>query len=225
MKDNTKNRLNFGFIAITTAAFILAYIPILNIPFTWFTTFFHEISHGLMAVLTGGEVHSINLHLRGSGLCTSSGGIRFLVTFAGYPGAVFWGFLLYLMADEVSHKNTNILACMMAGLIAIVALLWGSGLITWGIMAFMLVVLLSIIKLQEATLMKTALKFIGIYVLLDAIRFPLYLIDGRHFGDGATMSNLTGLPEIVWVIIWLGIGVGGLLILWRLSKRPQNKET
>ena len=74
---------------------------------------------------------------------------------------------------------------------------------------------LSVMKLQNAQLMKMALKFIGLYVLLDAIKAPLHLLDGRHFGDGAKLSELAILPEIVWVLIWLVIGLSGLYYLWR----------
>ena len=77
----------------------------------------------------------------------------------------------------------------------------------------------SIIKLQETGLMKLALKFIGIYVLLDAVRAPLYLIDGRNYGDGAQLAELTGIPEILWVSLWLVIGFSGVFYLWTVSKK------
>ncbi len=219
-KQQAGKSVSLEFIALVIAAFILSYIPIIHIPFTWIMTFFHEISHGIGALLTGGSVEKIHLHLMGSGLCYTSGGIRFVVLQAGYIGAVLWGILIYEMADAINHKNTNILAMFLAGLVAISALLYGRDMITWIILLILFGLFVSIMKLQEAYLMQLALKFIGIYVLLDAVRAPLHLIDGRHYGDGAKLADLTGLPEIVWVTIWLVIGLGGAFFLWKTSKKP-----
>lgn len=217
-KESAKKKVSLEFVMLVVAAFILSYIPIINIPFTWIMTFFHEISHGIAALLTGGSVEKINLHLMGSGLCYTSGGSRFIILQAGYIGAVLWGILIYEMADEFSHKNTNILAIFLAGLILVSALLYGRDIITWIILLILFGLFVSITKLQEAYFMKISLKFIGIYVLLDAVRAPLHLIDGRNFGDGAKLSDLTGIPEIIWVLIWLAIGAGSLYVLWRANR-------
>ncbi len=215
-----KKSIRFRFIALVSAAFILSYIPIVNIPFTWIMTFFHEISHGISALVTGGSVEKIKIHILGSGLCYTSGGIRFIILQAGYIGAVIWGIVIYEMADKISHKSTNILAIFLAGLIVVIAVLYGRDIITWIILLILFGLFVSIIKLQEAYFMRLSLKFIGIYVLLDAVRAPLYLIDGRHYGDGAKLSDLTGIPEIIWILIWLAIGIGGALYLWKSSKKP-----
>lgn len=142
-----------------------------------------------------------------------------MVLQAGYIGAVIWGIMIYIMADELNHKSTNILAGLIAGMLGLSALLWGRDIITWLILIILFSLFVSIIKLQESHFMKLFLKFIGIYVLLDAVKAPLHLIDGRHYGDGASLSDLTGIPELFWVLIWLGIGIGGTLILWKSSRK------
>ncbi len=218
-KKSAEKSISLEFVILVVVAFVLSYIPIINIPFTWIMTFFHEISHGIGALLTGGSVEKINLHLTGSGLCYTTGGSRFVVLQAGYIGAVIWGIVIYEMADEISHKSTSRLAIFLAGLVAISALLYGRDVITWIIMLAILGLFVSIVKLQETYLMKLSLKFIGIYVLLDAVRAPLHLIDGRNFGDGAKLSDLTGIPEILWVLLWLAIGASGALYLWKTSKK------
>ena len=60
--------------------------------------------------------------------------------------------------------------------------------------------------------------------MLDAIRSPLYLLDGRDLGDGATLASLTLLPEIFWVVLWFAIATGGLYLLWRLSAEDEHEE-
>ncbi|MFQ5534642.1 MAG: M50 family metallopeptidase, partial [Sphingomonadales bacterium] len=83
------------FVLLVVGAMLLSVIPIVSLPFSWTATFFHEISHGLMAIATGGSIVKINLYPNGAGLCTSIGGSPFLIAFAGYFGAVLWGVLIY----------------------------------------------------------------------------------------------------------------------------------
>ena len=215
--DQTKVKRNslLTFFSLIVMAFFLSYIPLANLPFSWMQTYFHEISHGIAAMLTGGSVVSIELHLLGSGLCTTVGGSRFIVAFSGYFGAAIWGAFIYTMVDNVSKKRSISIAGIMIGMIVLSALFWGRDLITLLIMGMMIVPFAVIIKTRSQFLVKYFLQFLGIYILLDSIKSPLHLIDGRYYGDGVTLSKLTGIPEIIWVFIWLCIGMCALYILWK----------
>ena len=140
-------------------------------------TFFHEISHGIAALVTGGSIDSIRLHLRGSGLCTTIGGNSFIISLAGYLGAVIWGMGIYLMADKLNKRHTDEMALFMAAIVLLSAVLWGRDLITLLIMAVLITLLLTVMKLNDNAYIKIGLKFIGIFILLDAIKAPLHLID------------------------------------------------
>jgi hypothetical protein len=203
-------------------AFIIGIIPIINLPFTWITVFFHEISHGIAAVITGGSIDKIHLNLLGSGLCYTTGGIRFIILQFGYLGAIIWGVLIYLMADSIKDKNVHLIVYAILCLLAIVLLFWGRDLMTWIILVILFLFFASLIKLQGHYLIKFLLRFVGAYVLLDAIRSPLYLIDGRHYGDGAKLSDLTSIPEIIWVITWFSIGLFSIFKLWKYEKKTKQ---
>ncbi len=200
-------------------AFILSFVPFVRIPFSWVMTYFHEISHGIGALITGGLVVKIQLHLMGSGMCYTVGGIRFVVLQAGYVGAVVWGILIYRMADGMRTKGVNLIAVFLAGLVAVSTILYGRDVITWSILLVLFGLFVSIVKLHETSYVKLTLKFIGIYVLLDAIRAPLHLIDGNHYGDGAKLSDLTMIPEVFWVVLWLVVGICGVWYLWKSSRK------
>ena len=58
-------------------------IPIISIPFKWLDSYFHEISHGIAALVTGGEIIRIQLFTNGAGLCTTRGGSAFFISFFG----------------------------------------------------------------------------------------------------------------------------------------------
>lgn len=200
-------------------AFILSFVPFIRIPFSWVMTYFHEISHGIGSLITGGSVVKIQLHLMGSGMCYTIGGIRFVVLQAGYVGAVVWGILIYRMADGMRKKGVNFIAVFLAVLVAVSTILYGRDVVTWSILLVLFGLFVSIVKLHETSFVKLSLKFIGVYVLLDAIRAPLQLIDGRHYGDGAKLSDLTMIPEVFWVVLWMVIGIYGVLYLWKSSRK------
>ena len=83
-------------------------IIILTIFYIWDTTvlyplqilvvFFHESSHALMAVLTGGEVLEMQIDYMQGGHVLSRGGSRFLTLSAGYLGSLGWGAVIYFLA-------------------------------------------------------------------------------------------------------------------------------
>ncbi len=200
-------------------AFILSFVPFIRIPFSWVMTYFHEISHGIGSLITGGSVVKIQLHLMGSGICYTIGGIRFVVLQAGYVGAVVWGILIYRMADGMRKKGVNLIAVFLAVLVAVTTILYGRDVITWSILLVLFGLFVSIVKLHEPSFVKLSLKFIGVYVLLDAIRAPLQLIDGRHYGDGAKLSDLTMIPEFFWVVLWMVTGGYGVWYLWKSSRK------
>lgn len=199
------------------AAFIVDYFPLINLPFLWSETFFHEISHGLAALLTGGMIQNISLYFNGSGLCTTSGGARFIVTFSGYAGSALWGLLIYSVAGTLSQSKTKIMAGVMVAMLAVTILLWARDLPT--IIILLILLLMYTMPLVKSLWfsMKFFIQLVGVFVMLDAIRSPLYLLDGRDLGDGASLANQTWLPEIFWVALWFAIAAGGLYLLWRLS--------
>ena len=69
-------------------------------PFRVFVVFLHEISHGLAAILSGGELVSIGLSPNEGGVAVTRGGWRFLVLSAGYLGSLLFGALFLLLGGR-----------------------------------------------------------------------------------------------------------------------------
>jgi hypothetical protein len=200
-------------------AFIIDYLPLVNLPFLWSETFFHEISHGLAALLTGGVIHNISLNFNGSGLCTTSGGMPFLISFSGYAGSALWGLLIYSVADTQSQQRAKFIVAAIVAMLALTLLLWSRDFPS-------IVILLILLLMYSMPLLKSlwfSVKFfiqlVGIFIMLDAIRSPLYLLDGRDLGDGASLAEQTWLPEIFWVALWFAIAVACLYLLWTASDK------
>ncbi|VAW57899.1 hypothetical protein MNBD_GAMMA11-2013 [hydrothermal vent metagenome] len=201
------------------AAFLLDYLPLVNLPFLWSETFFHEISHGLASILTGGRIHEITLNFDGSGLCTTSGGIHFMVSFAGYAGSALWGLLIYRVADSLSVRQARVLVMVFIGMFVVTLALWARNMPTIIILLILLAMYILPLYFSLKKAAKYFIQLVGVFVLLDAIRSPLYLLDGRNLGDGATLAKLSYLPEIFWISCWFVIAIACLYNLWATAKR------
>lgn len=213
-----------AYIGLLVAAFILPYIPIINWPFAWLESYFHEISHGLIGMITGGTIEGIELALNGSGACHIRGGVVVLVAFSGYLGAIGWGMLLYMSSlndHQLSAKNSlGLLALWIAFSVA----WWGLDIITYLIGAVLVSLLLVFRRFQAELWINLILKFCGVYVMVSAVRSPLALIDGKDIGDGAHLAQLTGIPELIWVVIWEVLALLALWVSWRMTVKCQQQQ-
>ncbi|MBL1277655.1 MAG: M50 family metallopeptidase [Ectothiorhodospiraceae bacterium] len=203
------------FVALFVLAFVVSYIPLVKLPFMWVQTFFHEISHGLMAVVTGGMIERIEIHLVGSGVCFTRGGNDFLISFAGYAGAAVWGSLLVLTVVHAGQRRAHFVAGFLALFVLMSGVLWARDLITIPILAVITGLCVLAYRYGARKPVEYFMQFMGAYVILDALKSPLYLIDGRSLGDGAALAEITLLPEIAWVGIWEVFALLCVWLLWR----------
>jgi hypothetical protein len=193
---------------------IILQLPFISIPFKWLESYFHEISHGLTALLTGGSIVKIQLFPNGAGLCTTRGGSAFFISLMGYGGAILWGSLIYYLAS--SHRKTaQIFSILLIGLLASSILLWVRDLLTLFIVVVLLMLVIAQLKYSSQKHLQTLLQLTGLLVLINSLMSPLYLLDGQAKGDGAALANMTFIPEIIWVVIWFS---AALFATYRLSK-------
>ncbi|WP_286269339.1 M50 family metallopeptidase [Thalassotalea hakodatensis] len=201
-------------------AFFVVEIPFISIPLKWFESYFHELSHGLAALITGGSIVSIQLNIDGSGLCTTQGGSRLLISFMGYAGASLFGYGL-VRVSTMHQTVTKVFIGALSFVIATSLVLWAKDILTIGIILFLLMfVTLKLFYFKKAYL-PFLFQLTGATVVLNSIKSPLYLFDGRSLGDGATLAQLTFMPEFVWVVIWCALGMmtAYLLIKSHLSRQ------
>ncbi|MBA6329325.1 M50 family metallopeptidase [Colwellia sp. MB02u-6] len=195
-------------------AIIILQLPFISIPFKWLESYFHEISHGLTALLTGGSIVQIQLFPNGAGLCTTRGGSAFFISLMGYGGAILWGSLIFYLAS--SHRKTaQIFSLLLIGLLASSILLWVRDLLTLFIVVVLLMLVIVQLKYSSQKHLQTLLQLTGLLVLINSLMSPLYLLDGQAKGDGAALANMTFIPEIIWVVIWFSVA---LFATYRLSK-------
>ncbi|GHE78535.1 M50 family metallopeptidase [Thalassotalea profundi] len=206
----------YYFYFVLAIAVLLMQVPIISIPFKWLESYFHEISHGIAALITGGEIIRIQLFANGAGLCTTRGGSTFLISFLGYAGAALWGVVYYFMAG-FHHRLTQVFSLFLALLFIITLLLWSRDILTIAIVLCLLAIVFIKLKYGQSFYLRMSLQVTGIVVLLNSMKSPWYLIDGRSLGDGNALAQQTGIPEFFWVICWCVISITGIVVIAKMN--------
>lgn len=122
--------------ALTVIAWFIPYAEIATYPFRLFVTYVHETGHALAALLTLGGVSGMVINPDGSGLTYTTGGIRILISSAGYVGSTLFGALLLLLC----HRGTmakRILAGVGVGVLAVTLFFIGFGYIPFFLSAIL----------------------------------------------------------------------------------------
>jgi len=208
----------YHFFILLIAAVVIKQLPLISIPFNWLESYFHEISHGIAAILTGGSVLRIQLFANGAGLCTTQGGIGFAISFAGYAGATFWGWGIYRLAS--THQRTAQGFSVLIFLLIVSSIIfWGRDILTWFILAVLGGLFLLTIKLKKLHYLQRLMQLFGLLILLNSLSSPSYLFDGRNLGDGAALANMTFIPEFIWVLIWFLLALIALYSLYKTAKK------
>jgi hypothetical protein len=207
--------------AVSLAVSLTPWAEILLYPFKLFTTWVHECSHALAAVLVGGHVRAITIQPDTSGLTQSvvpAGRLaQGLVTSAGYLGAAAVGCLL-MAATRVARWAHAILlgigACLLMTLVlwmrnvfgAVVVLAWGAALI-------------ALARKGLARSVRFVLGLLAVQVALNAVYDirVLFLVDGGP-SDAVTMSRLFLLPAWMWATVWMLLSLALLGATLRLTR-------
>lgn len=196
-------------------------------PLKMLVVFFHELSHGIMAVLTGGRVAGIQLVALEGGACYSIGGNRFLILSAGYLGSLLWGGALLLTATRTRLEKP--VSLLLAFLVSAVTLLWVRPLLSFGF-CYMLIASagLTFAAVRGARgFLRYMLKLIGLTSCLYA---PLDIISDTIMrsgleSDARMLAELTHIPTVVHGVIWvlLSLVIGVSLLIYS-CRRPAKAK-
>ncbi|RLV61252.1 M50 family peptidase [Parashewanella curva] len=204
-------------IYLAVAAFLVQ-IPILGLPLYWFATFYHELSHGIATLLTGGVVEKIQLFTDGSGYCFSIGGIHTIIAFSGYLGTPWFGAMIFKIAEPRNSAITKILAVIMLSIIAVTLLFYVSDLLTFAILMLIAICFLASLYIRSVRWIRHIYKLFGVSLILNGLLSSLSLFGYTHEGDAAHLANLTWLPGLFWVALWVANAAIALFWIYNTSK-------
>ena len=195
-------------------------------PIKLFVVLLHELSHGAAAVLTGGEILSIEINENIGGFCRYRGGNRFVVASAGYLGSLLWGGLILVVASRTTWSRK--LGTLISAMLIIAALLWIRN--TFGVLYTVgsAILLFVLCRFLPSWMVRVLMQFLGtascLYVLVDIYEDLLRV--SQEGSDAETLASLTGIPAMFWGVIW---GLMALVMIfysfYLAGKAPPGEET
>lgn len=202
-------------ILIVAAVFLLWNTPVM-IPLKILIVFFHEVSHGAAAVLTGGEIESISVSPRQGGVTVTRGGNLFVITTAGYLGSLVMGVVLFLMA--LKSGADRVVMAILGGVVLLVAALYVRQVFAIGFCVLTGAGMLAMARYLPMAVNDTALRVIGltsmIYVPFDIVSDTIIRSNLRS--DAYNLAAQVGGAAWLWGGLWLMIS---LYVIWQTLKR------
>jgi hypothetical protein len=223
-RSTKPQRVAIGFSTLLVLAVAVGYIPVVQWPFNWIATFSHEMTQALVAMFSGGRVESFVLHPFGYGRAVTDGGDPTWIHISGYFGSLLVGMAIYCMADRLGEQATKVMVVLAMFWVVVPALFWVRDAMSWAVLAGLFAQGASVYYFQHRYVVRLLLRITGLYVLMDACRAPLHILDQRYLRDGLVLEEITGMPEYVWLALWVISGMIGLMALWSVqSKLSEDK--
>lgn len=220
------DRRALGMLIALLVAIGLLWDTVLVYPIKILVVFFHELSHGLAAVLTGGSIVKIELSAAQGGLCVTRGGSRFLTLTAGYLGSLLWGGAILLSAAHTRWDRW--IAGALGALVISITIIFVRPILSFGVLFGLCAgaaLMLSGWKLSEQV-NDTLLRLIGLTSCLYApLDIKSDILDRPHLrSDAVMLGELTGIPGVVWGVIWIGVALLGATCFLLLAGRRAAHE-
>jgi hypothetical protein len=182
-------------------------------PLVWLGTLFHELGHGIAALVLGGELVQLAIYADGSGVAMHRGAYsafeRALIAAAGPLGAPLAG-LAFFMA--LGHRYAaRLLLAALAAFLALALLLWVRNLFALGFVAA-LVLGLALVAWRGADRVVLAITaLVAVEMSLSAFTRVDYLFSaGALTGAGALPSDTQQIADTLGLTYWFW---GALLAL------------
>jgi hypothetical protein len=233
-------------LAAAVISIVLWFIPfaeIVTYPFRIFVTFIHEGGHALAALLTGNSVASLSIATNASGeTYTSQGGTisQMFVASAGYLGSMTFGALLLVLIRKAIAARIVLIgsAALVLGLTVIYGLIKPamSGVVSsalpFTILAGTLlsVSLIVIAKYATARVATFFVSLLAVQCILNALldlKTVFFLSSPFATSvptDAVNMANATGIPALVWAVLWIVAAIAILGVAMRLYISGRNKQ-
>lgn len=200
-------------------------------PFTILATWFHEMGHGLTAMLLGGHFDRLLIFSNGSGLAyhtgTPLGRIGdAMVSAGGLLGPPIAG--SFFIISGLYPKQSRVVLGVLGGLLLLSTLIWVRSGFGWLMLPMIAVSLLAISTKGPDWLQPMVVQFLGVQACISTYHQLDYLFMGNAMIGGQMMQSDTGqianallLPYWVWGGLIAAISFVLLAAsLWVVARKP-----
>ncbi len=207
------------------SAIIYGWNSVWLLPLKWLVVFFHESSHAIATILTGGTVESLIIAPEQGGQVISIGGHRFIILSAGYLGSLLIGLLLFVITvyTQSDHWVTGSLGVMLLLITGFYAdnlfsqLFGGISGVVLCLIAFYLPDRLN--DLLNRLIALTNLMYVPLDIYSDTL-------ERNHLpSDAMLLAREFGGTGQLWGALWLGISVILIFICLRWCLLIEMRQT
>lgn len=191
-------------------------------PFTILSTWFHEMGHGLSAILMGERFDSLVIYPDGSGVAMSlvspdRTALQDAIIAAGGPiGPALAG--AALIASSRTLKGTRIALAVLGAALLLTTAIWVRSVTGWLVLPIAGIAILAIARNANADQQRFAIQLLGVQAVISVWAQSGYLFtQGGMLGgmpqisDTGAISAALGLSYWFWAIVLSAINIA---ILW-----------
>ena len=211
----TKKDKHLVSLCVATFAIVVAWqFPFGHIimwPFTYLATWYHEMGHGLMAMLLGGSFHKLVIDSTGSGYAQYSG-VAFgaigktLVSAAGLIGPAIVGSIMILAGSN--EKRAHLVLKGLVAFLAISLIVWVRSFVGVCVMVVFICALGIALKIFSKGLLILITQSLGLLAFASLYMNIGYLFTATAHSGPSDTANMMIFPYFIWgVIIILADGV------------------
>lgn len=230
---------------LSIALWFIPFAEILSYPFRLFVTFIHEGGHALAAVLTGNSVQSLSVAMNGSGeTYTTQGGLfsQMFVSSAGYLTAMAYGAALLVLirrsvAARVVLVGSSAVVLTLTAIFGVIKPLiagsWGSlSGVPFTLFAGLAVSagLFAVARFASARVATFVLSLLAVQCVLNALLDlkTVFFLSSPFAAtvptDALNMANATGIPAMLWAVLWIATSVLILALALRQYVSSRNRS-
>ena len=196
-------------------------------PFTILATWFHEMGHGIAAMITGREFERLEIYADGSGVALSLGpadGYRLtdaLIAASGPLGPGIAGALL-IISSRSPTATRNALAVLGVALI-LSTLIWVRSLTGWLVLPALGVAMIALALRGSVPWQSFVIQFLGVQACISVWQqFDYLFSDGGTIGGQLQRSDTGAIADVLLLPYWFwgaGISAAILALLWWSFRR------
>ncbi|MDH7604723.1 MAG: M50 family metallopeptidase [Melioribacter sp.] len=219
MTSYNKNTFELILLFLLTTISFFVWDSILFFPIKLFVLLLHEISHGIIAIITGGKILALEINFNLGGKCITEDGNQFLIAFAGYPGSFFFGAALFFSTYKPKLK------IFILSIIAVIVFLFAINTMNDNLLSFISIIIafsiFAINKFAPVHIANFIFRVIGliscVYVIYD-IKEDVFN-NNNYLSDASLIAEITGLSSTFWGLLWIFISLIGIILLVTFSVR------
>jgi hypothetical protein len=210
MSDEQQKR-RIATLAILALACILLWQTwwgsLLLYPFTLLATWFHEMGHGLAAILVGGSFERLAIYPDGSGVAQSlmpTDSLAYshaLVAAAGPLGPPVAGALLIVASR--GRRVTHAALAVLAAVLLLSTLIWVRSLVGWIVLPLIALTLLAVLLRGSDDARELAVQLLGVQACISTWLDVGYLFsDGGSVGGRLQRSDTAAIADALVLPYW-----------------------